>query len=207
MARPTNSALRTDILGAFDQQPICSINNVVAHLNNKHSYQSVRRTMIKLAKSGVIKEIPGASTNNQKFYTKNIFENSTRFMSFEGENVSLKAFIHNVVKLGTTDESALLEQMLAPVALETIKHWILHSLASCDPEAYTSKNLTPPDRDELNRKLDGVLEMLSQLHAFLKTYRISPVDDTRLAAEFKAVAIEELTAIVDRTWTNTKQQE
>lgn len=203
MAKPLYSVQDTDILNAFDQQAVCTIKNVVDHLNGSHKYQAVRRGILRLVKTGVLIEINGDKTHNQKYYTKNIFAiNSTRFVDFEGNNVSLKAFVHGVTKLGDTEESKLVSQLLSPVALDAIKHWILNGLAASDPEAYTSKNLATPNTEEYYRKLDGVLETLSKLHAFLKTYRLTPVDTTKLAAEFKAVAIEELISIVDRTWEN-----
>lgn len=205
MAKPLYSIQDTDILSAFDQRPICTITNVVEHLNGEHKYQAVRRGILRLVKRGLLMEVKGTKEYNQKFYAKTLFNSSARFMDYSGNSVSLKGFIYDVVKLGETEESKLIGQMLNPAALAAIKHWLLSSLSACDPEAYTSKNLTPPNQQELARKLHGVLEMLSALHAYIKTFTLTSVDNEKLAAEFKSVALEEFTSIVDRTWDDTSK--
>lgn len=200
VARPINSSLRSDILGTFDRQPICSIKQVIEMLSEAPeyetppSYNSVHRMLNKMVKENLIMEIPGSRQHNQRFFTKTMFNKSTRFADPLGNNVSLKEFIHTLASYEN--------EVVNPIALNAIKAWMFDSLASSIPEAYVNNDKPIPDPKQLARKLNKTLAMLSQLHRFISSFVNTPVDPERLAHEFNTLCVEEHAAIVDRTWLN-----
>lgn len=195
MAKPKNSERRTAILGAFDKQPICSIRDIMKYVPDI-KYQALRLTVIAMAEEGLLTELPGRGDRNTRYFTKAIFKNITRFSDYSGNPVSLKEFIHGV----TTLESQLIDAS----AMKAIKVWMLDVLGSVKPEPYTSKNHSVPNDEELIKRLNVVLQELSKMHAFIKSFTLadihSPVARERLAREFDSTCFEEHVVIVDRGW-------
>lgn len=208
MARPYNKDFRADILGAFDAQPIQTITQVVNYLGNiadnentedklKPSYQSTRNMMRKMVKEGLLTELPKRGDKNQSYFAKAIFKNVTRFASYEGDNVSLKEFIHTLI----TDVNP---ELVDSNAMKAIKVWMLDILGASVPESYADKNRAVPNPEQLYKKLNELLAQTRQFHAFVKSFVdadiFSPVAQERLATEFKSTCVDEHAVIVDRAW-------
>jgi hypothetical protein len=232
LSRPYNQDFRSAILNAFDRKPIASIKNVVSIITETYaesdddldedikpdvkpnlfnstitevkpfvpSYQSTRTMMQKMVKEGLLIELPKKGEKNTLYYTKSMFKNVVRFTTLDGNNVSLREFIHTLV------DSSKDPMLIDPIALNTIKAWMLGSLGSTIPDAYTSKNKSVPPVDEYRRKLEIVLKLTKQFHAFVKQFldsgAYSPVDREILAREFNSNCVEEHSVIVDGTWNN-----
>lgn len=204
MARPQNSERRTAILEAFDKQPICSIKDIMNMVPEEHrtSYQSTRKMILKMESEGLLSALPERGDNNQTYYVKSIFKAITRFVDYEGNNVSLKEFVHKLMGL----ESELVDSN----AMMVIKSWMLDVLASSIPVAYSAKKREIPDDEELIKKLNAVLAQTRQLHMFIKSFMDadiwSPVARERLAKEFHSTCVEEHVLIVDRGWLEDERE-
>ncbi|MGS2592224.1 hypothetical protein [Streptomyces hebeiensis] len=217
LSRPLNTELRSAILGAFDQTPVGTVQNVISHLKELNlkqeedntffklekktklntNYHTIRRVMVSMVKEGLLSELPKRGDRNQVYYTKAIFKNTNRLTDYSGNNVSLREFIHTLI-----DE--VNPELINPSAMDVLKIWMLDSLGASIPGAYKSKNREVPKPEELRKKLEATLSMTRTFHAFIKAFLDSdiwsPVAQERLEREFKASCVEEHTAIVDKAW-------
>lgn len=207
MAKPYERNHRSDILNAFNSTAVATVSDIVTIINSSPevtsesvsptSYQSTRRMMLKMVKEGTVTELPKRGEKNQRYYTKTFFKDTTRLINYEGDNVSLREFIHSLVD----DVSP---EIVNPEALKVIKYWMLSTLGASDPVAYAAKNKETPNVDAMRKQLEATLAMTGKFHRFLKSYLDSdvwsPVARERLLKEFKASCVEELTVIVDNTW-------
>lgn len=205
MPKPYSRDYKPDILAALDEKPVNTIKGIERFVNRDEnkipiSYQSVRRKVLRMAKEGLLVELPNRGEHGQIFYTKAIFRNVTRFANYDGNNVSLREFTHTLMG----DEKPAFGELLNPKALLAIKSWMLDVLASVDEEAYEDKNRNVPDHEKLKSKLEVTAQLTRQLHAFLKSFIDadvwSPVARERLLKEFKSACVEEHAAMVDKSW-------
>jgi hypothetical protein len=150
-----------------------------------------------MVREGLLIEIPKRGEKNQIFYTKAVFSNITRFMDYEGNNVALHEFIQELVE--STNP-----RIIEPSAMKAIKLWMLDVLGSSIPVAYSDKSRKIPDHEQLKKKLEEVLTMTRQFHAFIKAFVDSDVwSDVareRLAKEFDETLKQVHAGIVDRVW-------
>lgn len=217
LTKTPNEALRTAILSAFDQSPICTIIHVVNHIQaidekyelfslesyartntSSISYRSTRRTMQSMVREGLLTEIPQRGNKNQIFFTKAMFKNATRFVDLDGNTISLREFIYKL-----TDNAYDLP-LIEPNAMNVIKAWMLAVLGSSIPDAYTAKGKPVPPVAEYRQKLREVQIMTKKFHMliseFLKADVWTPVAKETLAREFNSNCVEEHSIIVDGSW-------
>ncbi|MFF5977058.1 hypothetical protein ACFY7C_36760 [Streptomyces sp. NPDC012769] len=146
---------------------------------------------------GLLFEIPQKNLRNQKFYAKALFSNVTRFSNYNGENVSLKEFIHTLIE-------DVNPEFIDSSAMTAIKAWMLDCLGSSIPVAYEDSGRESPNTLELKKRLQVVLEQTRQFHAFVKMFVDADIwtdaAKDRLSSEFKSMCVEEHAIIVDRNW-------
>ena len=197
MARPVNKDYRAEILNAFDNQLMLTIKEVQTHLNDngfpEASYQSTRRFLIKMAKEGLIGELPRRA-GHILVYTKLLANGHLRFFNYDGEMVSLLKFIDDLVN--ATEFSPIFSDYIQ----KRIKSAILDYLAGHHDGPYKSKNREAPDVRQMEKALREVVEGTRQMHLFISRFLQTPVDKERLILEFKTTCAEQHAAIVDRTF-------
>lgn len=195
MARPVDKLYRTAILNAFDTKLQLTIKEVHEHLvsvNMARTYQSTRRMLFKMAKEGLISELPRRD-GHILVYTKLLANNHLRFVNYNGETVSLLKYIDDLVN---TTFSPIFSEHIQ----KRIKSAILDYLAGHYEEPYSSKGRESPDINEMKRALEEVLSGTRLMHMLIKQLLDAPVDKERLILEFKTSCAEQHAAIVDRTF-------
>jgi hypothetical protein len=199
LSRPMDKDYRVAILGAFDRHSIRSIKEVCNHLQEVgqfKSYQSTRRMLIRLAKEGLLTELPQRTDKNSVQYTKLVFKTNVKLIAYNQDVVSLGAYIHRLV-------NEQFPEIIDEQATIVIKHWMLESLASAYPDGYSGKR-DVPDPNSLQKKLEGTLSMLKDMHSFLKNFLDSgvftPVARSNIAKDFMKHYSQEHVVIVEELW-------
>lgn len=199
MARPPNKDYRAAILGAFDRHTIRNIkeiNNYLKEVDQFTSYASTRRMLIRLCNEGLLSELPGRGNKNAIQYTKLILNQSIALVTFNKQLVETKRFIDELIP-------TKFPEVIHPQAEQAIKQWMLDTLASTYPQGYEDKRELP-DPDSLKQKLETTLEMLKDVHQFIKGFlesgAFSPVARQYLSEDFRDELAEYHAAIVDNNW-------
>lgn len=203
MARPLKHDARTDILDGLDRKPISSVNDICDYLKEIkkfHSEQATRRMLMRMCNEGLITELPTRGNHNKVLYTKMLMPNVARLVSPNGKDLTLRAFIHELVNYEDPDS------ILSPSALTAIRAWMLDVLGSSVPKAYEAKARPVPDEYELRSRLLEVQSMLSSYHKFISQFLKADIWSEyareNLAKEFNTNCVEEHAVIVDRAWLN-----
>lgn len=204
MARPVSKEYRAAILGAFDRHTIRSIKEVNNHLHNVGefvSYQSTRRMLKTLVAEGLLSELPSRLDKNTLQYTKLVFNSSVALVTLDGKLVNVSQFAQSLVK---QEFPAVISQE----AGEAIKKWMLDVLASSYEQGFADKR-DIPDPDSLKKRLTKTLDMLQEMHRFVKNFMesgaFSPVARGHLADEFVKQYPELHAALVEETWRSQKE--
>lgn len=200
MSRPVRRELRTAILDGLDKKPISTVKDVISHLKETNQYQSdqsTRRMLIKMCREGLVYELPKRGDKGTIFYTKHMFNKHLRLITANGENVTLRGFIHELLENTSPD-------ILSDSAMKAIKVWMLDSLGSTIPVAYSSKSREVPDEFVLKGKLEETAAMLSYWHKFVTNFLNADIWSEfareKLAEDFNSNCVEEHAIIVDRSW-------
>jgi hypothetical protein len=151
----------------------------------------------KMAKEGLLSELPQRGDKNSVQYSKLLFHTNAQFINHEGEVISLKDFI--ALMMAGEGFPEIIDKQAALV----IRYWMLDILGSVYPEPYQGKR-DIPDPEQLKKKLESTLEMTKKFHMLIKNFLesgvLTPVARDGLVQEFKTNAAMEHAAIVDKSW-------
>jgi hypothetical protein len=200
MAPPLNNSLRTAILDSFDERSIMSIHEVQDYLNDRDiqtKYQSLRLLMLRMTREGLLVKLSQRGDRNTTYFTKVLNSYTIKLRDSTNRPISMRQFIHDVIDYKNP--------ALDSNALNSIKVWMLDSLATSLPEVYRDKNVKYSPVDNYKAKLESTAAMLRSAHALIKYFLDSPIwNDSRnrelIAQEFKSSLVEEHSVIVDRSW-------
>jgi hypothetical protein len=190
MAKARDTQLRHDILTAFDNKSICTIEDIREHVNKPD--HTVRYTVKAMLNEGLIKVFKRGE-HNRAYYVKEMFPNTTVLTSLTGNPVGLMQFIGELDQLNT-------HPVINDTALEFMKLWMLNAIATADKQAYTDKKRPIPVAKELKSNLEELRSAIELLHRYVKTFldtdMWSDAAQERLKKELDGIGITSV--LVDR---------
>lgn len=199
MARPRDNEYRAAILGALDKKFTSTIGDVNEHLKEVmqfKSYSSTRRMLLKMVTENLVTIHPQRLDKNEMVFIKGLVSPHLILTDSNGEKVELSQFIGNVF-------NAELPPVIDKKAAIALKSWMFNYLLSADPELFKGVRETP-NRKELKAKLEGTLEMLGSVHAFIRHFLDSdlhsPVAEQKLMRELQRLPSTQLNNLVTEKW-------
>lgn len=191
--------VRSEVLNILDTKLLVSMTEINEHLKSKglfRSYQTSRRTLLKMVDEGLVFLHPQRQLKNSMMFTKAIVSPHLTLTNVKGEQVDLTRFIASLYELE-------MPPIISEQAAIAIRSWMFDYIVGSDPSRYKGIR-EAPNREELKKKLEGVMPMLSQLHAFIKHFISadihSPVAKSKLARELNNCPDKQIEFIVTRRW-------